>query len=81
MVTGGVQAQHNVGDHNLQVRLLTFKSNESKTSTESAEWRHFLSLPLCLGFEEREKYKSYCAEFIDSAYVRVEVALSMLMQL
>ena len=56
MVTAGVQAQHNSGDHNL-----SNKSNKSKTIRESAEWRHYLALPLCLGDEEGEKLKSYCA--------------------
>ena len=50
MVTAGVQAQHNSGDHNP-----SNKSNKSKTIRESAEWRHYLSLPLSLGDEEEEQ--------------------------
>ena len=61
----GVLAQHNSGDHNLQAKLstltLTLRSNKSKTTRESAEWRHYLSLPLRLGDEEGERLKSFCA--------------------
>ena len=61
MVTAVVQAQYISGDHNYTTLTLTLKSNKSKTTRESAEWRHYLSLPLCLGDEEGERLKSYCA--------------------